>query len=91
MATAAEQGRVLSFDFLEPLEALKRQETTSWKALRGEGNTDQSYPVLSAEAATSFRSELRPAIGAEIRRLFPSLQDSDKPAPPDDWQAPASA
>lgn len=91
MATAAERGRVLSFDFLEPLEALKRQETTSWKALRGEGNTDQAYPVLSAEAATSFRSELRPAIGAEIRRLFPSLQDSDKPAPPDDWQAPASA
>ena len=49
-------------------------------------------PILAVvEAATGFRAELRPAIGAEIRRLFPSLQDSDKPAPPDDWQAPASA
>ncbi|MFM2080532.1 MAG: hypothetical protein RLZZ124_1026 [Cyanobacteriota bacterium] len=87
IARAAEQGRVLSFDFIEPLEALRRQETTSWKPLRGEGNTDNGYPVLSAEAAAAFRAELRPEICGEIRRLFPSLQDSDKPEPPQDWQA----
>jgi hypothetical protein len=46
--------------------------------------------VLDADSAAGFRAELRQAIAAEIRRLFPSLQDSDKPAPADDWQAPAA-
>ncbi|MFM7311718.1 MAG: hypothetical protein ACKO0M_00860 [Cyanobium sp.] len=91
IATASQRGRSGSFDFIEPLEALKRQETTSWKPLRGDGNSDSSYPVLDAEAAAAFRAEIRPAIAAEIRRLFPSLQDSDKPAPADDWQAAPTA
>ena len=91
IATAAGRGRTLSFDFVAPLEDLKQRETTSWKPLRGDGNGDSSYPVLEAGAAAAFRTELRPAISAEIRRLLPSLQDSDKPAPPDDWQAPATA
>ena len=90
IATAAGQGRTLSFDFVAPLTELKQRETTSWKPLRGDGNGDSSYPVLDAGATAAFRSELRPAIAAEIRRLFPSLQDSDKPALPDDWQAPAA-
>ena len=91
IATAAGRGRTLSFDFVAPLEDLKQRETTSWKPLRGDGNGDSSYPVLEAGAAAAFRTELRPAISAEIRRLLPSLQVSDKPAPPDDWQAPATA
>ncbi|MFZ9952264.1 MAG: hypothetical protein ACO3FA_08235 [Vulcanococcus sp.] len=91
VARAAERGRGLSFDFVAPLEALKQQETTSWKPLRGEGNSDASYPVLSGDDAAAFRAEVRPAIAAEIRRLFPSLKDSDKPEPADDWQAPALA
>ena len=33
------------------LEELKQREKTSWKPLRGEGNTDTTYPVLSADAA----------------------------------------
>ncbi|MEY2645139.1 MAG: hypothetical protein RLZZ611_1788 [Cyanobacteriota bacterium] len=90
ISRAASQGRVLDFDFLAPLEALKQRETTSWKPLRGDGNGDSSYPVLDADSAAGFRAELRQAIAAEIRRLFPSLQDSDKPAPADDWQAPAA-
>jgi hypothetical protein len=87
IARAAERGRALSFDFVAPLEALRQRETTSWKPLRGDGNSDTGYPVLGAEAAEAFRSEVRAAITAEIRRLFPSLQDSDKPEPPVDWQA----
>lgn len=88
IARAAEQGSSLSFDFIAPLEELKQRESTSWKPLRGDGNTDSTYPVLSEAAAAAFRAELRPAIAAEIRRLFPSLKDSDKPEPADDWQAP---
>ncbi|MFM7652210.1 MAG: hypothetical protein ACKO5M_04680, partial [Vulcanococcus sp.] len=89
IARAAERGRSVSFDFIAPLEELKQRETTSWKPLRGDGNTDSTYPVLSGGDADAFRAELRPAIAAEIRNLFPSLKDSDKPAPADDWQTPA--
>ena len=91
IARAATQGRALSFDFVGPLEELKARESTSWKPLRGDDNTDTTYPVLNAEAAAAFRSELRPAMAAEIRQRFPSLQDSEKPAPPEDWEAPAAS
>ena len=83
---AAAGGRVLSFDFLAPLEELKQREKTSWKPLRGDGNTDTSYPVLPADAATAFRQEVRARITSTIRELFPSLQESEKPAPEADWE-----
>ena len=86
ISQASASGRNLSFDFLEPLEALKRQEKTSWKPLRGDGNSDSTYPVLSPEAAAAFRSTVRAGISGLIRQTFPSLQDSDKPEPPVDWQ-----
>ena len=86
ISQAGSSGRTLSFDFLEPLEALKRQEKTSWKPLRGEGNIDSTYPVLSPEAAAAFRSSVRTRIANLIRQTFPSLQDSDKAEPPADWQ-----
>ena len=76
---AAASGRVLQFDFVEPLEALKRQEKTSWKPLRGEANSDTTYPVLAAEAVEPFRTQVRETLGSAIRELFPSLKDSDKP------------
>ena len=89
VARAAERGRNLSFDFITPLEEFKQKESVSWKPLRGDGNADSSYPALAGAEAAAFRAEVRSAIAAEIRRLFPSLKDSDKPEPADDWQAPA--
>jgi hypothetical protein len=77
---AAAGATVLQFDFVEPLEALKRKETTSWKPLRGEANTDKAYPVLAADAVEAFRKEAASRLGAAIRERFPSLKDSDKPA-----------
>lgn len=88
---AAAKGRVLQFDFIAPLEERKRQEAVSWKPLRGEGNSDQSYPVLPTAEAEAFRQEARQALTSAIRTLLPSLQDSDKPAPPADWQASPTA
>ena len=85
IAQAASSGRQASFDFVAPLEELKKTEKTSWKPLRGEGNTDSSFPVLSADAAEAFRSEARATLTAAIRALFPSLKDTDKPEPPADW------
>jgi hypothetical protein len=77
---AAAGATVLQFDFVEPLEALKRQESTSWKPLRGQANTDTAYPVLAADAVEAFRQEAASRLGTAIRELFPSLKDSDKPA-----------
>ncbi len=77
---AAAGATVLEFDFVAPLEALKRQETTSWKPLRGEANSDKAYPVLAADAVEAFQQEAASRIGAAIRELFPSLKESDKPA-----------
>jgi len=85
VAQAAASGRSTSFDFVAPLDELKQREKVSWKPLRGEGNTDTSYPVLSADAAEAFRNEVRATITSAIRELFPSLKDTDKPAPPADW------
>jgi hypothetical protein len=76
---AAQQGRVLSFDFDAPLEALKQQESTSWKPLRSEGA--RAYPVLAGEAAAAFRTKVGREVAEQIRATFPSLKDSDKPAP----------
>ena len=83
---AAALGRTLSFDFQAPLEALKATTKTSWKPLRAEASDPSSYPVLPTEAAQAFRSEVRQAITAQIRSSFPSLIDTDKPEPADDWQ-----
>ena len=76
---AGQQGRMLSFDFDAPLNALKQQQSTNWKPLRAEGS--RSYPVLAAAAAAAFRAKVAVEVAERIRSTFPSLKDSDKPAP----------
>lgn len=71
--------REVSFDFQAPLDALRAQETTSWKPLRGDASGDSRYPVLAGEAVDSFRLQVRRELGGWIRQHFPSLRDSDKP------------
>ena len=81
-AEAAALGRVVNYDFAAPLEALKLQEPTSWKHLRGDERASATdYPVLEGETARSFRSKVRQEISAFTRATYPSLKDSDKPAP----------
>ncbi len=87
-AEAAALGRVLSYDFNAPLEALKLQEATSWKPLRGDETAAASdYPVLDGETASSFRIKVRREILAFTRATYPSLKDCDKPDPADDVAA----
>jgi len=43
--------------------------------------------VLSAEAASSFRSEVRSRFGPLMRETLPSLAETEKPAPDDNWSA----
>jgi hypothetical protein len=74
IAAAGAGGRTLTFDFNAPLEELRQRERTSWKPLRGEGNTDSTYPVLDAEAAERFRARVVEELRERIRSTFPSLQ-----------------
>jgi hypothetical protein len=74
VAEAATQGRSLMFDYIAPLEDLKKQERTKWKPLRGDGSGDTSYPVLSADALEPFRAEATRVLGDWMRAHFPSLQ-----------------
>lgn len=83
---AAALGRTLSFDFQAPLEALKASTKTSWKPLRSQAIDPSSYPVLPSDAALAFRAQVRQAITAQILSSFPSLKDTEKPEPADDWQ-----
>ena len=83
---AADDGQVLKFDFQAPLEALKAKETTKWRPLReGDPANDQTYPVLAASVAEAFRLEVRAEITTIIRETLPSLAETDKPEPPEDW------
>ncbi len=75
-----------TFDFEAPLEALKKRESTKWNHLReAEASKDQSYPVLDSGAAETFRKEVRVQLNSLIPGLLPSLAETDKPEPPDDW------
>ncbi|WP_320674547.1 hypothetical protein [Prochlorococcus sp. MIT 1341] len=74
------------FDFKAPLEALKKTESTNWRFLRdGECSDDKSYLILDKMAVKTFRKEVRTRISTLLRDLFPSLAETDKPSPPDDW------
>jgi len=75
-----------SFDFEAPIEILKKTEASNWRYLRdGELSKDTVYPILDQETAPSFRKEVRQRITALVRETFPSLAETSKPAPPDNW------
>ncbi|MFO7628465.1 MAG: hypothetical protein R6W06_02905 [Prochlorococcaceae cyanobacterium] len=80
---AAAEGRSLSFDFASALEQARQSGQASWKPLRGEGNSAASdYPVLPAAAAAAFRARVLEEVSDQMRRSFPSLQESAKEAAP---------
>ncbi len=82
----SEDIQLCSFDFSNPLEELKAKESVSWRPLRegvSEGQT--TYPVLKPAAVLEARKEVRNDLIPLIRNTFPSLIETDKPEPPDDW------
>ncbi|MDP6833818.1 MAG: hypothetical protein QGG94_01520 [Prochlorococcaceae cyanobacterium ETNP1_MAG_9] len=78
--------QLLKFDFISPLEELKAKESTKWRPLRESVSAEETtYPVLSPGLVTDFRKSVRKQLIPLIRQLLPSLIDTDKPEPPDDW------
>ena len=84
VAEAAAEGRELHFDFLAALARFQEQGNTGWKPLRD--TADTSFPVLPAAAAAAFRAKARAELVALTRSTYPSLAETDKPEPADDWQ-----
>jgi hypothetical protein len=81
-AKAGAGVRLLSFDFQAPLDTLKQTESTSWKPLRGETNTDQTYPVLAGETLALFQERMRQELAERIRSSFPSLRGGEGSSAP---------
>ena len=85
MSEAAAEGRTLSFDFAAALAQAKEGGESRWKPLRGDAKASaQDVPVLPPAAAAAFRTRVRQELVALLRTL-PSLQESEKADPPDDW------
>ncbi len=82
-----EQCLLKRFDFIKPLDDLKNSEgKASWKYLReAEKATNKDYPLLTKDSALQFRQEVRALLPEVISSLLPSLQDTDKPLPPENW------
>jgi hypothetical protein len=85
VAEAAAEARELQFDFLAALARFQEQGNTGWKPLRD--TADTSFPVLPAAAAAAFRAKARAELVALTRSTYPSLAETEKPEPADDWQA----
>ncbi len=81
------QINLFDFDFIGPLKALQAtDQTNKWRTLRDPDNEPkENYPVLPAEAANSFRKEVRTQIIPLIVKTLPSLADTEMPQPPDYW------
>ncbi len=76
----------MNFDFSLPLQELQAKESTNWRPLRDPNLNDlKSYPILKVESVNSFRKLVRKDFVPLIKQTLPSLLDSDKPEPPDEW------
>ena len=59
---------------------------TKWKPFRDENVENKNlYPFLMPYQVSPFRNELRNDLVKLVREAFPSLSETDKPVPPDDW------
>tara|TARA_B100000214_G_scaffold328660_1_gene267930 strand:+ start:176 stop:868 length:693 start_codon:yes stop_codon:yes gene_type:complete len=77
---------ILKFDFDKVLsQAL--EDNKSWKSLRNEDNLkDQNYPILDKSNLLDFQNIVRKRLDSFMRDKLPSLSETEKPSPADDWR-----
>jgi hypothetical protein len=75
------------FDFKGALEIAKSGgENSSWRSLRdGVNETNQDYPIIEKANVLEFRKKVNEKLLSFIKENFPSLAESDKSLPPNDW------
>ena len=74
------------FDFNTSLDSFNTSEKKKWQRLREGVEKDETlYPVIDANHLDACRSHIRKELLPMIRDLFPSLAETSKPNPPEEW------
>ena len=75
------------FDFQEALANAKANgENTSWRSLRdGDYESNQDYQLIDNSYVLEFRKKVSEKLLTFIKENFPSLAETDKSLPPNDW------
>ncbi len=75
------------FDFQGSLDIAKSNgENSSWRSLRdGDCEKNQDYPIIDKTCVLEFRKKVNEKLLSFIKGNFPSLSESDKSLPPNDW------
>ena len=75
------------FDFQGTLANAKSSgKNSSWRSLRdAEFEDNQDYQILDKRYVLEFRKKVNEKLLLFIKDNFPSLADSDKSLPPNDW------
>tara|TARA_B100000700_G_C15054794_1_gene862270 strand:+ start:4281 stop:4994 length:714 start_codon:yes stop_codon:yes gene_type:complete len=77
---------IKSFDFNSSLQSLQSSEKNNWRALRADAfREDKAYPLVKEESVEGVRELARDQLLPKIKSLLPSLTDTDKQEPPNDW------
>ncbi len=83
---AKENGKSLQFDFQEPLINPEPNEKVKFRPLRSQNSSNiNNYPVLKGPDLATFRLEVRSKMVVLIKETLPSLAETDKPEPPEEW------
>ncbi len=77
----------MQFDFQATLANAKSDgKNSSWRHLRdGDFEKDQDYQIIDKTCVLEFRKKVNEKLLSFIKENFPSLADTDKSLPPNDW------
>jgi hypothetical protein len=75
------------FDFQKVLANAKSSgENSSWRSLRdGDHENNQDYQIIDKANVLEFRKKVNEKLLSFIKENLPSLAESDKSLPPNDW------
>jgi len=78
---------IKQFDFQETLAHAKSDgKNISWRSLReGDSEKNQDYQILDKASVFEFRKKVNEKLLSFIKENFPSLAETDKSLPPNDW------
>ncbi len=77
---------IFEFDFITSLLSYNNSNKTSWKPLRASDvENEKFYPVVSNECVLDCQKQVRKEIVPFIRNTFPSLVDTEKSNPSEEW------
>jgi len=78
---------IKEFDFQGTLATAKSNgKNSSWRSLRdGHSEMNQDYQIIDRTSVLEFRKKVNEKLLSFIKENFPSLAETDKSLPPNDW------